>query len=333
MTSWDDRVNEHALWAKVSELHAALEEVELPDDEANARDSRDYIEQVLAALTARRSSTDSLLLTGAMLDAVSAAIDSTHVYMAQSWTPGENDSAMDTQTQSIVQALASWPAPMAEQVAQAHASAAERIQDATEATLAAVRAKREEVLAALNALEARQDALETKVSEQTQAITDATAVFATSSKEALAQSDKEWTEGRERQLERAEENLSTLNDLEQQARDLLHAATSSVVATDYGEYAKKEKLAGWVCDIAAALVGAIGVAAILYHLFSAGEGADGSIGLSLTRLAASIGALGVAALIGKRGNQHHREARAAKRTDLAIRQVGPFVANLAKDEH
>jgi hypothetical protein len=37
-------------------------------------------------------------------------------------------------------------------------------------------------------------------------------------------------------------------------------------------------------------------------------------------------------LIGKRGNQHHREARAAKRTDLAIRQVGPFVSNLPEDE-
>ncbi len=332
MTSWDDRLNEHGLWTKLSEFQTALGELELPDDEANARDSRDYMENIVALVSARRAATDSLQLTTAMLDAVAAAIDSTHAYMSQSWTPGGNDGAMDTQAQSIVQALAGWPAPTPEQVAEAHASAAQRIQDATEATLEAVHGKRDEILAALKSLADQQESLETKVSEQTQAITDATANFATSSKDALAESDQEWTDSRDRQLKLAEGNLKTLNELEQQARDLVHAATSSVVATDYGEYAKKETFAGWICDISAALVGAIGVAAILYHLFTAGDGADSNIGLSLTRLAASIGALGVAALVGKRGNQHHREARAAKRTDLAIRQVGPFVANLAKEE-
>ena len=63
-----------------------------------------------------------------------------------------------------------------------------------------------------------------------------------------------------------------------------------------------------------------------------GSQADANIGLSLTRLAASLGALGVAALLGRRGAQHHREARAAKRTDLALRKVGPFIADLPEDE-
>lgn len=60
-------------------------------------------------------------------------------------------------------------------------------------------------------------------------------------------------------------------------------------------------------------------------------GADGDVGLSLTRLAASLGTLGIAALVAHRGNDHHREARAAKRTDLALRRVGPFTSNLSAD--
>lgn len=44
-----------------------------------------------------------------------------------------------------------------------------------------------------------------------------------------------------------------------------------------------------------------------------------------------MGTLGIAALVAHRGHDHHKEARAAKRTDLAIRRVGPFTANLPED--
>lgn len=332
MTSWGERFDEHSLWVKVGEMQESLKGLELETDEPDARDSREYLEHVAALVGARRATTDSVQVTTAMLDATAAAVDNAHAYMQQSWTPGSNDASMDTQVEGIVQALASWPALTTEELAQAHSIAANRIQEDAEKALHALRERRDEVLATLDELKAKEAALAEKVTEQTQVISAATAEFSASSKQAIADSKKEWIAERDKQAESAAKNLETLKDLEQEARDLVHAATASVVATDYGEYARKETRAGWICDVSAALVGAIGVAAILYHLFTATEGADSNIGLSLTRLAASIGALGVAALVGKRGNQHHREARAAKRTDLAIRQVGPFVANLAKDE-
>ncbi|NKX94131.1 hypothetical protein HF995_12770 [Sanguibacter hominis ATCC BAA-789] len=91
-------------------------------------------------------------------------------------------------------------------------------------------------------------------------------------------------------------------------------------------------IAAWVCDIAAALIGAAGLAVIVFHLLSLDPESDANIGLSLTRLAVSLGTLGVAGLLGHRGQQHHLEARAAKRTDLALRQVLPFTANLDEDD-
>lgn len=71
---------------------------------------------------------------------------------------------------------------------------------------------------------------------------------------------------------------------------------------------------------------------IVFHLLSLKPESDANIGLSLTRLAVSLGTLGVAGLLGHRGQQHHLEARAAKRTDLALRQVLPFTANLEEDD-
>ena len=105
-----------------------------------------------------------------------------------------------------------------------------------------------------------------------------------------------------------------------------------VVATDYGRYARNKTVAAWMCDVGAAAVGAVGIAAILWYLFTHPDLANQDVGLSLTRLGASLGTLGVATLIGKRGTQHHREARAAKRTELALRQVHPYIANLDPDD-
>ena len=46
----------------------------------------------------------------------------------------------------------------------------------------------------------------------------------------------------------------------------------------------------------------------------------------------SLGTIGLATILGKRARQHHLESRAAKRTELALRQVGPFTANLPEEE-
>jgi hypothetical protein len=54
LTSWDDRLNEHALWTKVAEFQTALGELELADDEADARETRAYMENVAALVVGRR---------------------------------------------------------------------------------------------------------------------------------------------------------------------------------------------------------------------------------------------------------------------------------------
>ncbi len=331
MPSWEDRYAEHGLWESVESLGKLVQEIEAPEDE-NAQDTLQYATAMWGLLGQRRMATSALHVSQSMLDSTATAVDNLRAYL-EGWSQGTHtDVQVDAQTEAVAVALSSWPALSSSELAAAQRDASERISAAVTEALEVVSHKRKEVTEALAQLATKQTELDANITQQTATIAGAVASFQADAKDELAQVNSSWDEERETQKQRAEGNLEVLRDLEQQARDLVHAATGSVVATDYGEYARKESRAGWICDVAAALVGSIGVAAILYHLFQAEPTADGSVGLSLTRLAASIGALGVAALVGKRGNQHHREARAAKRTDLAIRQVGPFVSNLSKDE-
>jgi hypothetical protein len=189
----------------------------------------------------------------------------------------------------------------------------------------------------------RQDAVKTLVETERQRISEAVAQFTTSSAEAIAQvrEDQEqrlvalaehWESAEEAASTRADATVDRLGNLEEQAKNVVHATTSRIVATDYGKYARNKTIAAWICDIAAAVVGGAGVAVIVYHLLSIEPEADANIGLSLTRIAVSLGTLGIAGLLGHRGQQHHLEARAAKRTDLALRQILPFTANLEEEK-
>ena len=332
MPSWEDRFDAHELWEKVDVLRNTINGIEAPEG-VDARDTLEYATAMAALVAQRRRETSALQISSATLEATATAVDNVNSYLA-GWSQDEtyNEAQVDTQIGALADALAAWPPMVPEQLVEAQRDASARIAQATTEALDSVAAKRDELSETLTKLAARQIDLEEKIAEQTTEIATAVATFQSQAKDELAAATKSWASEREEQNQRAEANLEVLHDLEQQARDLVHAATGSVVATDYGAYARRETRSGWICDIAAALVGCIGVTAILYHLFAAEPDADGSIGLSLTRLAASIAALGVAALVGKRGSQHHHEARAAKRTDLAIRQVGPFVSNLKKDD-
>lgn len=100
----------------------------------------------------------------------------------------------------------------------------------------------------------------------------------------------------------------------------MHATTALAVATDYGKYARNKSISAWVNDIVATFIGLVGVAAIVYHLIFNSQGNSDVIGVSFTRFAVSVAALGLAALIGRRASQHHREARReADRTGVATR--------------
>jgi Mg2+ and Co2+ transporter CorA len=132
-------------------------------------------------------------------------------------------------------------------------------------------------------------------------------------------------------LEKAETLHSEVNKLTHQTRNLVQSFAERAVADDYQKNARNKSLAGWFWDILGFAVGAIPLVALLVHFLTASIGPDSLASLTLARVGISAAAVGVAALCFHRGSQNHKESRIAKRTDLRVRTVHSFLANLDPD--
>lgn len=331
MGSWDNYYNEHPLWAKLTTLRERANNAERSED-WNELDALQYLLNALDNALSRRHKTPALLVPRPLLETTSTVFDAMSVAF-DNWQAESADwSDMNAATAAFLQVIAAWPALTSDVAAENVVTATARVNETTAAAIAAVEKQRDELVTNLQTLAEQTEALTEAVGAQKTELDGALVEFGTDSAVKLATAGEEWTTERTKQTEAAQEELEKLRGLEHEARELVHAATSSVVATDYGKYARNKAIAAWICDIAAAVIGAAGVGAILVHLYREGVAVDGNVGLSLTRLAASLGTLGIAALVAHRGHDHHAEGRAAKRTDLALRQVGPFIANLRPAE-
>ncbi|MDO3214566.1 hypothetical protein [Mycobacteroides abscessus] len=139
-------------------------------------------------------------------------------------------------------------------------------------------------------------------------------------------------------VEHAEKELAEVKRLHreteqhtEQTRNLVQSFAERAVADDYQKNARNKSVAGWFWDISGFIVGAVPLTVVLYHFLVVTEVSDSIETLTLTRLGISAAAVGVAALCFHRGSQNHKESRLAKRTDLRVRTVHSFLANLDSD--
>lgn len=336
MALWVQRFETHVLWSRVEEARALINSLELDPSDAPEQEALAYIGMAIELLERRRKDTEPGEVVPVMLEATDVAVGEWVTYLRMildgTWTAQQ----VVPHTDVVLGSLAHWPPLKPAQYLAGIRASVESFSRKVEDALSRTSEEIDESLAAVQSLREQQSSLETSIDAEKQRISEAIADFkmtSTSSVDSFLEEQRStWSADNSDYRKRADDLIAKLSAHEESARKTVHATTALVVATDYGKYARNKTLAAWVCDIAAAIVGAAGVAAILFHLFTIDPQADSNIGLSLTRLAASLGALGVAALLGRRGAQHHREARAAKRTDLALRRVGPFIADLPKDE-
>ncbi|POY15249.1 hypothetical protein C3476_25210 [Mycobacterium kansasii] len=119
--------------------------------------------------------------------------------------------------------------------------------------------------------------------------------------------------------------------LTKQTRNLVQSFAERAVADDYQKNARNKSAAGWFWDILGFIAGAVPLSLVLYHFLTVTNGPDSIASLSLMRVGISVAAVGVAALCFHRGSQNHKESRLAKRTDLRVRTVHQFLANLDPD--
>lgn len=339
---WQERFTASTAWQHLEQARAHMNASTMPQD-SSEQDSLKYAGWVLELLETRRSDSDPHEITPTMLANLANATASFATYLENVNAGSYTWAMVVPQADAVVDALASWPPLKIARYMSGINSAIESFQTKATRAVDEVRLNAQRLTDELQALAERQDDVKALVETERQRISETIAQFTTNSAEVIAQvrEDQEqqlqsianhWESKEEAANARADATVSRLGDLEEQAKNVVHATTSRIVATDYGKYARNKTIAAWICDVAAAVIGGAGLVVIVIHLLSIEPEADANIGLSLTRLAVSLGTLGVAGLLGHRGQQHHLEARAAKRTDLALRQVLPFTANLEEEE-
>jgi hypothetical protein len=337
-----DRFISSTAWKHATEARRLMNESKMPADKEN-QDALAHVGSVLELLEARREQTDPREISPNMLATLTNAVSALpqQIEYANSGTYSWTDviSAGD----QIIDALSSWPPLKIAHYLSGMSSATQAFLDKTSDAMQSVDGKASDIQEDLGILEKRQTDLQGAVDIERQRISEAVAVFTNQAGESLKalREDQEtrFTEqlqslrsAQDEEVDKAQASVAGISQLETEARNVVHATTSHIVATDYGRYARNKTVAAWICDIGAALVGIAGLGVLVFHLLSLRPEADANLGLSLTRVAVSLGTLGVATLLGRRGQQHHLEARAAKRTDLALRQVLPFTANLDESE-
>ena len=343
MTIWGERFRKHALWAEMVRARTTVNALEVDPSSKPEQDSLAYIGIVLELLERRQVDSDALEVTPTMLDNTFAQVTQWNSSLDNVLAGAYAASDVIDATDGVMNSFAAWPPMKPARYLSGIQASVEQFSRKVAESLAGVSQQSSELESDFTALTAAKERLSSSIDTEKQRIAEAIADFKTQSVEKVeellaergtritAMTDS-WSEKDAKYRMEATEVLAQLHKHEDTARKTVHATTALVVATDYGKYARNKTWAAWICDIGAALVGAAGVGAILWHLLTTDPVADGNVGLSLTRLAGSLGTLGIAALLGRRGAQHHKEARAAKRTDLALRRVMPFIVNLPEDE-
>jgi len=320
-----------------------MNDLAVAHDDHDGQQAVAYAGAVLENLEHRKDESDPLEVTPAMLQETLTQVFDWAASFDQVIAGTYPVSHIVSYSDGVMTSLAAWPPMKPARYMSGISGAVDSFVDRTATSLSQVSQQASAIDSRLNELKADEVALATKIDTEKQRIAEAIATFITESDDtvqaqlALQQANFDqqntlWRESDDAYRMQATQLLDQLRQHEESARKTVHATVAWTVATDYGKYARGQSIAAWICDVGAVVVGAGGLGAILFHLFTLDPKADINVGLSFTRLAVSVAALGVAALLGRRGAQHHREARTAKRTDLALRKIGPFIADLPGDE-
>lgn len=332
---WETRFQAHGLWSVLDQVHGQLADLSTPAG-GDGADSLSRVQWLVELLEAHRGTEDVRGYTPTMLATVQSQLAANvQANLAQYVTdPDTYQTYLRTaadQVDSVLDQMAAWPPLPAKGAAIAAGQAAAAYEKSTKAALDTLTEERDQAIAAVADLKAT-------VAEQTSAIAAALAKFETDSGAALeekldeaAQSHVDRVASTVGQIESdrsvAAEQLASLTKMELEGRQVLESLANRAVAKGYRKAALNKAIAGWVWDLVGVVVGGAPLVLLLIHFFKV-DGDDASTeSLWLARVGISIAAVGLATLCFHRGSVNHAESRRAKRADLRLTTVHPFIAN------
>ena len=125
---------------------------------------------------------------------------------------------------------------------------------------------------------------------------------------------------------------STKSEVEQildEVKNTANSISGIAMTTDYAKYATDKEKAVRIYDGLAILFAIAGIALVAFAL--TGLHADAT-SASVFKLAVSVASFTVSGFLFKRGTYNQREAKAARRTELTLREYKPFIANLSEED-
>ena len=325
--------DEHQLWSLVEELKSDDRIASLP------LDTRQYVRYLLEQLDKRGRTTNAYYVRVSSLDEMYRQLCN-----IRDWLP-DYTSNIDSAVDECMRILASeWPANNGRQIVDIDeavrdaffADSEERIERARDAANKVedlsrqFQEKKEEY-------EVEIDGLKTSFDESV----DTARAQLEERRDELSNQFKSEVEERANQAavslaaveDEYKKNLdSTKSEVEQMLDEVKNTANSIsgiAMTTDYAKYATDKEKAVRLYDGLAILFAIAGIALVAFAL--TGLHADAT-SASVIKLAVSVASFTVSGFLFKRGTYNQREAKAARRTELTLREYKPFIANLSEED-
>lgn len=183
-----------------------------------------------------------------------------------------------------------------------------------------------EIVETKEVMEKRTDEIEEATNARHKEIGEQYEDFLVSAKENAEKSIEQITES---YLKKIKEINRSAEILLEQVQKRSSSISGWIIADSYGKYARNKTVATLVYDILAIAFSVVGIFLVGFAL-NAVE--DKETAISVFRVTVSIASFTIAGFLFRRGTFNQREAKSAKRTELALRQYEPFIANLETED-
>lgn len=346
---WDTRFKNHPLWSSVARVRETMNRIPMPAT-AEDREMLAHAGMVLELLEKRRDDTDGREVSPAMLATTNAATETLAAYLANLEAGAYTWSQVIPMVDEVVNTLGQWPpmkiarwlSGMNAAVTSFEDKTAEAIDRTTsDASVAIARTAGQatEVEQAVARLAEQVGALGADVARERQRISEAIATFTTEGQDAvrsmiaeqqerIATNEAEWSTSLAAQQAKADEHDDRMASYEEKSIKVLGAVGRNSTATDYGVYSNAQHDSADRWRLVAAAV--FGVASIWFVVSSLPWfiAAAATWESSLSRLGVTAAVAGVGAYAARESSQHRKQEREAKKVQLVLTALEPFIANL-----
>lgn len=123
----------------------------------------------------------------------------------------------------------------------------------------------------------------------------------------------------------AKVHVGNLEELEKQSRNVVEATARNSISTEYGTHARRENRAATIWSICAVILAVLVLGALLMMVNDIKEV---TVPETIWKTSVSALTLAIATCMGREASGHRKEARDAKRTQLDLNALEPFLANM-----